>query len=89
MPNAFVSEVLDVVEAAQSLQTLSTVTLAVRPVSRYQLRAPNSIEIANGIPMDFIIKEIPRLDGSRVDKYFIARSGKVLRSTRAVLRAFA
>ena len=88
MPNTFVSEVLNAFEAAQSLQKLSTVSLAVRPDPRCQMRAPTSIEIANGIPQDFIIKEIQRHDGSRVDRYFMAPSGKVYRSTKGVLRAF-
>lgn len=49
-------------------------------------RAPNKSEIAKGVPANFCVKEVPRKDGSRVDKYYFHPNGTCFRSIAAIVR---
>ena len=50
-------------------------------------RPPNETELRKGIPANFCVEEVPRSDGTRVDKYYYSPAGKRYRSVTEVKEA--
>lgn len=82
-----VTEALKAFEAVLGLCKMITDPMAMALLAPKGTRPPNAAEIAKGIPCDYHVKEIPRKDGSRVDKYFIAPDGTQYRSIRTVVNS--
>ena len=79
-------EAAAVADAAKGLLKAAMDPDVMKWLSKTPGRAPNDDEKRKGVPANFCVKEVPRKEGSRVDKYFYAPDGTCFRSIVAIVR---
>lgn len=78
---------LQTITGPRSSATVSTASTAstAEMIQMSQPRVPTAAEIRKGVPEDFMIKEVPRSVGTRIDKYYVSPSNITFRSIKAII----